>query len=406
MVSKETLEKQGEQIANEIGLKVHKDKITGTSAIINQDSLVVGEWPEELVSAYHASLDRKIISQEVVSTLKNIDVYLGVFSKEEWTNGLKNIVFQGITGLTDWKKDVVIEDWNPADNSIFELTYTRQFQKEISMKFPTKDLIEAFTTPANLASFTNKRIKVLSDTFSNFLQELHLAIVGNKTGAPIQPNHQIVVDVPVEATNEDVLRGINKLIELYSSSFPLTVPGFIDQSIKTSGASLKTLIDLDFKSKLTVEVAAKYFNAEILKLSELKTVPFADKQILVGTSNVSPLVIITDNSKFKTGFDVEGTQIIEAPHQQKVITNHKWFGFASYPFKVSIIMGVGLTSANYGQTTILGNEGVTLANIQFLTLADVIGATGSSMSAIIDSNSRSYKKGIITKIKEKITGKK
>lgn len=366
-----TLKEQGEAIADEIGLHVEQTKLG--DVLVDSHGNIASEWPSETLSAYHAELNRKVISQEVGNLLNSIDSYFSMFTKETWINGLKNFVFQGLATLSDWTKEVTIEQFNPTDNDIKELYFTRDLKKVVSQKFSIPDLVQAFTNPANLANFTIMRIKTISDTFNDFLQEKHLEIAVNKTGALILPNHQIVVNVPDEATTEEILKGIDYLYKKFSSPFTFSLPGFVNQKFKTSGADLKVFIDLTFKNDVNFDVAAKFFNPEVLGLGKLITVPFKEKGALVGTTTNAPLAILCASDKMRTGFDVELFEELPVPGMQKLINLHNWFGFAALPYKISIIFVKGATSLTvYGQSTINGKNNEKLGDVQLIQLSSIV----------------------------------
>lgn len=315
-------------LLKEIGLK-WKDLGYGEGKIV-KDS-VGEEVPNgtELSDVYYPTLFQHVVSQQVNDGIRGFALE-GVFLKEDWINGIKEYLSNGISDLYDYDKVITIDDWNPTDPPQNVIKYSIDFLKYSSEKISKVQILQAFTNPSTLEIFVNQIIKRMTDTWRYFLQNEKAKILAGDDSAVLQ----IVWDEIIDTTGMSTL-DVVELATHYMESFKTASPDWL-ALINNKFIYSATPIDIKlimrpfFKASLARE-SSSLFNYNQLITDKFRNAPTIDL-LKAGIAESGIRLWLMDNGAIREGYQIEDVNWdFRAPKLQRVMEIHNWVGFAAIP---------------------------------------------------------------------------
>lgn len=324
-----TITERQKAIAEAVGLK-WKDLGFGKVALIKAGLGEEVPSGTELNDIYYPSLFQHVVSQAVTDGVRVFALENGVFVKEDWINGIKEFLSNGILTLYDYDKEITIEDFNPADATQNVIKFSIDFEKFASEKISKTKVLQSFTTPATLEAFISQIIKRLSDSFRLFIQNEKAKILANVADAALPVVWDEIVDVS-GMTNLDIIELVNHYMISMETASPdwlaLTDETFIYSATKDD---LQVVMRPYLKSALIRENAS-LFNGSSFLTDKILNAPTID-MVKAGFPDTGHVLNLMDKRALIIGYQMEDVSWdYKVPKLQNVLELHNWFGFAYNP---------------------------------------------------------------------------
>lgn len=287
---------------------------------------------------YYSMLYTRIVNQKVQEIMEGGAQLLGnSFNEEEWQNGVKELIFNALPELNDYKTSVSIDEWNPAQSNSYTQVFNIDFRKVSREKFDQLGIISVFTNPAKLGEFVNDRIANLSKAHSLFIQNEQAKILLNDPNAVLKIEYDKTISTAGKSTIE-VMRQVNEIGASFQTASNQHIAfGTKDKDIVYSGSidDLVMIITPSFLGAIQTDVELNQYNPNALVHKVDKFVLDFEKiegidQTLAGEI----LFVLMDKKALMRGYQLKGTNWdYKAPNGQLVREIHNWFGFGRNPIK-------------------------------------------------------------------------
>lgn len=325
-------------LLSQLGLKVVKDQYSGETRIVTTKNQV--PTGTEITDVYYPALYQHVVIQSIEDQMGTGKLLNGVFTKEQWQNGIKEYLMVGLVDDNDYDKVITIGDFNANDPEISAIKFVVDAFKYTKVQITQQEVLQGFTTPAALESFVGLIIKRMADRFNLNFQNERAKIILGTADAKIEMNYDTIVDTTGMST-EEILKLATELVgSLETASadhLSLTDDTYVYSATPDKLEIVKSNI---FNASIEMDIEAKLYgpeNISVLKVQNEKIDFTKIAGVDLETASAFKLSII-DKRKIKHGLQLDGEGwTVKLPKLQILQELHYWYGYAVLPNYVSIL---------------------------------------------------------------------
>lgn len=325
-------------LLNQIGLKVVKDQYSAEYRMVTERNQVPSGT--EITDKYYPALFQHVVIQSIEDQMGPGKLLDGIFTKEQWQNGIKEYLMVGLVDDNDYEKAITIADFNADDPSITGIKFVVDAFKYTKIQMTQSEVLQGFTSPSALESFVGLIIKRMADRFNLNFQNERAKIILGTDDAKIEMNYDTIVDTTGLST-EEVLKLATELVgSLETASadhLALTDDSFVYSATKDQ---LEIVKSNTFNASIEMDIEAKLYGPENLSVLKVQndTIDFTKIDGVDEAEASAFKLAIIDKRKIKHGLQINGEAWpVKLPKLQILQELHYWYGYAALPNYVSII---------------------------------------------------------------------